>query len=109
MSMAHTLLKNHLPANWVDFSRINWDPTLPPLPFFTGYIGNLKNLISNLTLEQKIWIDTEYYDAADKVTQFLNDCPLHFKIASKHPTEENHKLWAMHLIRYFRDKQIIKE
>lgn len=103
------IVKHHLPANWVDFSRINWNPDFQPLPFFTGYVGNHKNLISNLTLEQKIWIDTEYYDAADKITQFLNDCPLHYKVASKHPTEENHKLWAMYLIKYLRDKQIVKE
>ena len=100
------ILKNHLPDNWVEFSRTNWSVHESKIPMFIGYGTFLTN--DNLwTAEQKKWYLDVNVPIADKLTDFLIRCPLHYKIASKHPTEDNHQLWANYLVQYMLAQQII--
>ena len=104
------ILKNHLPDNWVEFSRCNWSTSGPKLPEFIGYLTSDEVQHHKVFgYKHKKWLLDVNFPIAEKVTNFLMKCPLHYKIASKHPTEENHQLWADYLVQYMLKKQILSK
>lgn len=102
------ILKHHIPIAWIEFSRLNWNVDYPPLPFYIGYPDEYRvRHDKNPTLAQMQWGLEVGLPTADSVFAFLDECPLHYKMVSKHPTEENHELWAKYLIKYMKNQNII--
>lgn len=82
------LVRPHLSSRWIDITAKNWQPELV-LPRCIGM-----KFPDNLESEEKLWAGTQGIPASLEITNFLNLCPLHYKRATKHPTEMAHLLWA---------------
>lgn len=84
----------HIPQRWIDISRLHWQPDYAIPECWTVMLPD------NLADAEKSWAVDIMMPAANQVIQFLTDCPLHYKKASKHPTEDCHQLWANHVHQY---------
>lgn len=96
-------VKNHLPKRWVDISnehsKLNFE--------FSGknhYLSYPNKNSEKISIETKEWLLSSVFPRAENMIKFLMECPLHYKIASKHPTEECHIFWAEYLYDYIFNK-----
>jgi len=88
------IIKHHLVKRWIDISADNWpDGFRPPE-------CSIFHLPEDITYEDKQWALTNLIPNSEKAIEFLDLCPLHYKMASKHPTEECHKLWSNYVFDY---------
>ena len=93
-------VKHHLNDRWVDISADHCG--LPRPPKCLGY------WVPDGLLEQdKIWTLEHMIPNSLAMTDFLMACPLHYKKASKHPTEQSHELWAKYIWEYLEENQLI--
>ena len=97
-----SIIKHHLPNRWIDISKNNWKPDHGLPECFTLMYPLLTSLADKETA-LKYWIP-----ATEKIVDFLIECPLHYKIASKHPTEECHILWANYVYNYICTESNVK-
>jgi hypothetical protein len=82
------IFHRHLPMRWIDITANNWQGSMD-LPNCVGM-----KLPDNLSAQDKIWAESEGIPNSLKIIEFLDQCPLHYKKASKHPTEKAHEFWA---------------
>lgn len=80
-----------LDKRWVDISSENW---VNGIPAPTCHFIVLEHKVKTA---DKLLILDKYIPEANAMIDFLMACPLHYKLASKHPTEECHALWADYL------------
>ena len=96
-------VKNHLPKRWVDISNDKSNLNFK----FNGKVHYItypdKN--SKISTETKEWFLSSMFPNAENMIDFLKQCPLHYKTASMHPTEECHIFWAQYLYNYIIDSQ----
>jgi hypothetical protein len=92
-----------IPERWIDISGKNWNTNYLIPDCWTIVLPD------NLNTTEKHWAIDVMMPAADQITQFLIDCPLHYKRATKHPTEECHQLWSKHVYQYILDSNILAE
>jgi hypothetical protein len=81
---------NQITAEKLNYSY-NLDPSLIQSPIIEKYKNHLTqnpNLLCQLSTTQ---------DTALSMIDFLDYSPLNYKKASKHPTSENHELWASYV------------
>lgn len=99
-------VKHHLPKRWVDISNEQSNLNFK----FDGKVHYLTYPNSNakISTDTKVWMLSSVFPKAENMVTFLDQCPLHYKIASKHPTEECHIFWANYLYNYIIDKQCLK-
>jgi hypothetical protein len=95
------LITHHIPERWIDISRQHWQPDYVIPKCWTVMLPD------NLSTAEKSWAVEIMMPAANQVIQFLTDCPLHYKKASKHPTEDCHQLWANHVYQYLLGHSIV--
>lgn len=86
------ILSFHLNKRWIDISADAWDNMIIPGPTVGMNIPT-----HGLSAEEKLWASNTGIPESMQVISFLNKCPLHYKKASKHPTEESHRLWANYI------------
>ena len=60
------------------------------------------SVIKQLKYKDKKQYMIDQIDNADKLWNWLRNNPLNYNVATCHPTEESHKLWADYLISYLR-------
>lgn len=97
------LVKHLLPNRWVDVSAEHWKPDLtPPVCYST-----ILKIDATLTSDDKQWLLDNIVPGAESMIKFLNECPLHYKKASKHPNEQCHQLWANYIYNYIVNSHIL--
>ena len=97
------LVKHHVDSEWIELNRKEWNSEWEEFPFFAGYEWLPRQ--PNLLADQKRWCVEEGFPASQAIVDFLDACPLHYKKATKHPTEESHYLWANYLTKYFKQME----
>ena len=60
------------------------------------------SIIKELKYKDKKQYMIDQIDSADKLWNWLRNNPLHYNVATCHPTEESHKLWADYLMSYLK-------
>jgi hypothetical protein len=96
----NNIVAHHLSDRWIDVSYNNWNGGWKAPDGFT--VMPLNNLDNN----GKQWFLNEVVPVAHKIIDYLNECPLHYKVASKHPTEKLHKLWADYVYQYITENKL---
>lgn len=97
------LVKHLLPNRWVDVSAEHWKPESTPPVCYSTILG--KDVI--LTRDDKQWLLDNIVPGAESMIKFLNECPLHYKKATKHPNEQCHQLWANYIYNYIVNSHIL--
>lgn len=87
-------IKNHLPLNWMQVNNIH-APIMPEVP--TWYFNTYP---TRMITKDKQWFDQTAFERSNLVTDYLMASPLHYKLYSKHPTEESHVHWANYIFNY---------
>jgi hypothetical protein len=90
------IIEHHLDKRWVDISAEQWKTNSNPDVCYSVKMPDSKYL----TDEDKQWILANIVPGAEAMNNFLLECPLHYKIATKHPNELSHKLWAKYIFQY---------
>ena len=86
------ILPNHLSKRWIDISAQHWDSGITaPACIGLKFPDQLVN-----EDEKRYSIDIAIPNS-QAVTDFLEQCPLHYKRATKHPHEQCHVFWAEYL------------
>lgn len=80
---------NHLNMRWIDISY-NYNPTKTKPEIFHTVIPPIEIIDDK---DKQEFIEKGFYKSSS-IIDFLMESKLHYKIASKHPTEISHKLWA---------------
>jgi hypothetical protein len=93
-------INHHLKDRWVDISADHCK--MPRPPKCLGY-----HILDVLAEKDKIWALEHMIPNSLVMTDFLMACPLHYKKASKHPTEQSHELWAKYIWEYLEKNQLI--
>jgi hypothetical protein len=95
------ICKNHLPKRWIDISAENWPGGFSPPECSIFYPPE------DISLSDKEWMLTNSLPNLEKIINFLDQCPLHYKKASKHPNEECHLLWAKYIFDYLQTNCLV--
>lgn len=82
------IVKHHLRKRWIDVSRDSWKKDYCiPKSYFMRYPDSLSE-------SDRFFLLENCFSSTSAVLDFLDQCPLHYKQASKHPNETSHLLWA---------------
>jgi len=103
-----TIVKHHLVDEWVEVNRKHWNNKWEKFPLFIGYMSR-NQYNSWPSDEKKQWCLANGFPAMEKMTDFLMNCPLHYKKHSMHPTEKSHKLWGEYIMNYINKYNIKRE
>lgn len=108
------ILKNNLSDIWIEVNRQYWNASYDEFIPFMGYITKYARFTPSisdvfyhdLSHDKKQWCLDNVFPAARIIDDFLLECPLHYKVATKHPTELSHELWAKYIMDYIKRNRI---